>query len=427
MSATMNTSGQHEIHPDAESLSAFAEYALAGQERNAMLQHLAVCGRCRQVVALAREAAEAEIAAPAAQTTAIDPRAWWRKWRLVWVPAAVAAAFGALVISVHLWQGAQNLKVAEVSTKNGEQKQEMASTARERVEAQLASPSAATAEKEMKPAPIPRNPRSRQAEAKAAVPPPPAAPATFGAMKGLEMARAEATPAPAPETEWKLGEGFLAGDTPTVYRTPAAAEQQEGRKRQEAKKQPLAASAALGPLFAAKAAPPGSGRGADNGALASSARVVESSDLHEMRATPLASFGAMKVGQPDDAIAEAARAAHLPSGLAAVSTATAGPRMLAVDGEGTLFLSEDAGQTWQRISQQWTGRAVTVRRQRAGTGGSATAPETAVAGILAPANRQPEGSATGADGAASPAVVFEILNDKGQAWVSRDGRFWIPE
>ena len=50
----MSATSQHGFHPDAESLSAFAEQALEGRERGEVLNHLAVCGRCRHVVALAR-------------------------------------------------------------------------------------------------------------------------------------------------------------------------------------------------------------------------------------------------------------------------------------------------------------------------------------------------------------------------------------
>ena len=55
----MTATSQHGLHPDAESLSAFSEQALGKRERAEVLAHLAVCGRCRQVVALAREAADA--------------------------------------------------------------------------------------------------------------------------------------------------------------------------------------------------------------------------------------------------------------------------------------------------------------------------------------------------------------------------------
>src|ERR1700675_1818357 len=42
-----------QAHPDADLLAAFAEQALSTTERNGVLQHLARCGDCREVVALA--------------------------------------------------------------------------------------------------------------------------------------------------------------------------------------------------------------------------------------------------------------------------------------------------------------------------------------------------------------------------------------
>ncbi len=65
----MTATSQHGFHPDAESLSAFSEQALARRERVEVLAHLAVCGRCREVVALAREAADADEANAAAPTS----------------------------------------------------------------------------------------------------------------------------------------------------------------------------------------------------------------------------------------------------------------------------------------------------------------------------------------------------------------------
>jgi hypothetical protein len=74
----MNVKSQLDLHPDAESLNAFAEQALGERERGEILAHLAGCGRCRQVVFLAQEAAAMELepemelvaaAAPAAQSS----------------------------------------------------------------------------------------------------------------------------------------------------------------------------------------------------------------------------------------------------------------------------------------------------------------------------------------------------------------------
>lgn len=46
-------------HPDADLLTAFAEHSLPGRERDLVLEHLARCGDCREIVALALPAMEA--------------------------------------------------------------------------------------------------------------------------------------------------------------------------------------------------------------------------------------------------------------------------------------------------------------------------------------------------------------------------------
>ncbi|MFZ1053229.1 MAG: zf-HC2 domain-containing protein, partial [Candidatus Sulfotelmatobacter sp.] len=47
-----------ESHPDADLLTAFAEQSLDGRERALVMEHLAACGDCRDVVALALPATE---------------------------------------------------------------------------------------------------------------------------------------------------------------------------------------------------------------------------------------------------------------------------------------------------------------------------------------------------------------------------------
>src|SRR5712671_968930 len=50
---------QAKTHPDADLLTAFAERSLSESERSRVMDHLACCGDCREVVALAVPAAEA--------------------------------------------------------------------------------------------------------------------------------------------------------------------------------------------------------------------------------------------------------------------------------------------------------------------------------------------------------------------------------
>lgn len=81
-------------HPDADQMTAFLERALGAREREQVLEHLARCAECREVVALALPPEEAAGSFLAEAT----PRFRWLGWRsLRW--AAVAATF---VITVTL-------------------------------------------------------------------------------------------------------------------------------------------------------------------------------------------------------------------------------------------------------------------------------------------------------------------------------------
>jgi hypothetical protein len=114
-----------------------------------------------------------------------------------------------------------------------------------------------------------------------------------------------------------------------------------------------------------------------------------------------------------------AKPIQLPSGLAAVSIASRGHFLLAIDKAGTLFLSVDRGVTWERITTQWTGRAVAVRRQARDHGAPQAAP-TAQNGTT---------GGSSADAGLAPSLIefFELSNDKNQTWVSTDGRTWTPK
>jgi hypothetical protein len=87
-----------DLHPDADLLTAFAEHSLAAGERDQVLEHLARCSDCRDVVALALPAPE-----PAALTPSHRPAriGWLSLPVLRW---GVVAAGIALVTSVGILQ-----------------------------------------------------------------------------------------------------------------------------------------------------------------------------------------------------------------------------------------------------------------------------------------------------------------------------------
>jgi hypothetical protein len=103
-----------EIHPDANLLTAFAERALAGGEQVKMVKHLAHCGDCREVIALALPALE-EVGANAA---IVEGRRSWFSWpALRWglVAAGVAAVASVGVVQFEHRQVQDGALSAEVA------------------------------------------------------------------------------------------------------------------------------------------------------------------------------------------------------------------------------------------------------------------------------------------------------------------------
>ena len=101
-------------HPDADLLTAFAEQALPEAERKAVLDHLARCRDCRDVVALALPPTEA------VQTTTTPVRSTWLTWptlRWAFVAAGVVtiASIGALQFQRHSQQSMMAYKSPQVA------------------------------------------------------------------------------------------------------------------------------------------------------------------------------------------------------------------------------------------------------------------------------------------------------------------------
>ena len=96
-------------HPDADLLTAFTEQRLSAPEREGMLDHLALCGDCREVIALALPAPDI-VAAPVANETeaararagAPEPHRRRFAWpSLPWAALAAGVAVAAAVLLVH--------------------------------------------------------------------------------------------------------------------------------------------------------------------------------------------------------------------------------------------------------------------------------------------------------------------------------------
>ncbi len=116
----MSLTIQSGMHPDAESLSAFAEQALIGAERDQILAHMASCSRCREVVFLAQRAMDAEQSisvsiAPVEEEK--KSRGWFAGWRLAWVPAAALAGFVGFAVVQHMRYSVQDQQIARMEKK----------------------------------------------------------------------------------------------------------------------------------------------------------------------------------------------------------------------------------------------------------------------------------------------------------------------
>jgi len=112
-------------HPDADVLTAFAEQALSGTEREGVVRHLARCADCREVVALSippMEAAAQHGAARegvvAAGTTGLGLRSWFAWPNLRW--AAMATAVVVFVAVLTLRPEKQHKSIVETVNEQAE-------------------------------------------------------------------------------------------------------------------------------------------------------------------------------------------------------------------------------------------------------------------------------------------------------------------
>jgi hypothetical protein len=104
-----------EVHPDANLLTAFAERGLAENERAQVVEHLAHCGDCRDVIALALPALE-EMGANAAVAAR---RKWFSwptlRWGLVAAGVAAVASVGVVQFEHRQMQVKEGVFSAEVA------------------------------------------------------------------------------------------------------------------------------------------------------------------------------------------------------------------------------------------------------------------------------------------------------------------------
>ncbi len=465
----MSRPNQLDLHPDAESLNAFVEHALPDGERDQMLSHLAVCSHCRQVVLLAQEAASEQETEKANLIAAQEkPRSsWFTGWRPAWVMATACAAVLALSLPIYFQHEARNQESArraqsESEAISGAPAPAPTSAQESRARQELAAPPAASsgswksanhASASQHGASVAKSARPPERGAARAPKPAPTAPPS--------------APPPAPPVG-SVSEAVMVAPEPIEAPRPALTETIPTQPAPSTNQQALQSRNAGGGSSAGPGSGLGSGtrmRGFVGGARATMApRAIPNP---APRSAPSASMpargaisavaGAARTPNPvngarllsptgveilvlvpgehisadsEEALAAARNAMHqpLPGGQNPVFAASAQHHLLAIDAAGALYLSNDAGKTWELQTPQWAGRAVTLRVAPNGSEVEANKQVDSLGTDSAAAPPQASGAAAGQPQAQPvPATRFEIINDSGAAWTSVDGKTWIAK
>jgi hypothetical protein len=387
-------------HPDADSLSAFAEQLLSGVEREQVLAHMAVCSHCREVVFLAQLGAETEQPAQAELQTGARKSTgsrWSWGWRWAWVPVTALAGFVGIAVVQHVHrtapdqQMARNLQQAEVmqsappaTTSNAPavqqpmRKDEMAGYAtalRKEATRQEQSDNAAAAKKEVEA----KGALQRSSDETLV-----SSGVSGGAVHGTLTARAKSSPIGGPIARDQMQQDQVARQMQqNTLQSPSAVTQVANKALEPSDRSQTGGAGAASESVVAKPA--------QQDAAMAAAPAAPS----QMTVVPVTgkNLGLAR----DEAAKLKAADVKLPNALKASSVAAAGKRIVALDTVGALFLSEDGGKTWTPVKTQWTGRAVLVRTPQSGQSAILSMDQT---------------------------LGFELVNDQLQTWVSADGKIW---
>jgi len=398
----MNPTIQPGTHPDAESLSAFAEQWLSGAEREQILAHMAVCGRCREVVFLAQQAMEAEQPARASiekGSTQKVTRRWFAGWRLAWVPVAALAGFVGFAVEQHMRHGAPEQQMARNLTQTpaiqgalsakAENALVMQQAPRREESTTLSAVRQSVGKSKQEDAKVPdekKTARQKDDSEQSADSRREVAGVSGGVVNGIAVARAKSSSAGGPMAQNQMQQQNQAGGEQNALVQAQVAGNETSNK-------PIAPAAPASTLHPDTVSESVEVQPTHQAALASPAAAPQ------IATVPV---NGQNFDLARDKVAKLKGApVMLPSGFEALSVAPSAGRVIAIDSAGALFLSEDAGKHWQPVRAQWTGRAVQVRTLQA---------DAQFHGLLK--QQRPR---------------FELVTDKLQTWVSVDGKSWTEQ
>ena len=340
----MNDLLQPGQHLDPDQLNAFAEGVLPEHERLQTLAHLDDCPHCRQIVFLAQQAQQSEEPVPVKAATRW--RDWFRFSPLSMLGAASAALACALIVTVALDLSHNTPTPPTTETAKAEPAQSLP-------------------------------PVTPSEQALAAVPPAPKRPAV----------KADPLPAQSPALSADaIQGGAIAPGT-------SASEEAVKVHPQLQLDEPSPASAALAP---APAYPPSAG-------------IANSSAVRELPANQrafLLSRSAEATDSSPQTLKAKASLRPLPSKLPIATTVSSGTLTLAADSAGTLFISQNGGEPWQSIEQQWQGKVIRL----------ALTPQATVPKQQAEAKDSTENYLAPSS--------FQLTTEAGAVWMSEDGMHW---
>jgi Carboxypeptidase regulatory-like domain/Putative zinc-finger len=461
-------------HPDENLLSAFAEHALTGNERESVLEHLSACARCRDVVFVAQQALSAAGTGVAPVSVSPDrPRLRWA-WQVA--AGAIAVLLVAGPILVYRYRGRTSQKPDQLATTiqaeapaagpvSAPTSNSALSVVPQRAAALKPLQSAASADGLTRRAESGAEIRGSVADRSGA--------AIGGASVSVRALSSGTTQTTVTDPRGQFDVGALPsgkyevqvqapgfnGFTEAVTVQPSEQASVDAKLDVGAASQTVTvASGFVGGLATESPSPtakavnkgaeparplPLSGRNMAAAAVPAppppqaTQPVTVTAAQAPIVTGPLATGAAVNGAAPAAAFPVAfpikdgvvlrcigtdCVARNLPSSAKAVSAAGSGLTVMAVDSEGNLYLSSDQGEHWSLANMQWSGKAVSVRTEpvlRLGvlSDKSSTAPSgESVHGAMYAKKPPSEGAA------------FELTNDKGQTWVSLDeGKTWLAK
>ncbi len=400
----------HHGHPDADQLSAFAEYALPEHERLETLAHLATCPDCRQVVFLAQQAREVQTPLPHSLPARTS---WLTYWHNFWLLAA-ALTCGLLAFAVvHRRQSAELPKKSAVAS--------MSSAPSSPVYTLPSTPVASVPQPSPKtPAPAKMSPAQHPAPAIAY-----SGVAETASTDGASFTNRVTNGATFNPDEFATGRQSSADPASAsphgsggAFGGPIAAapqaQQQKNSLLTAGQLQTVEVQSENQQLAPQANAPLARSEPTQSAANQSVSQTVTVNSAETLIQTENAVLSTSSFSGKASVTKNAK--ALLPSRKPTASTVSNGLETLAIDTEGDLFLSKDPGIAWQRITHQWTGKAVKVSLADPSStiyagGGASAGTSSSSFEVIKPA---------------SPAkkVGFELTTDTGTTWSSTDGFVW---